>query len=190
MVQEVIDLINTAATAAGVGIAASLSATGNGIRIADTTGGADGLQINRLNFSDAILDLGLDGDIDPAATEFIGSEVGGVKVGGVFSALIELREALLVGDEREITKAAGKIDGSLTDVTRVQGRLGAEVRAIESRGQQTQEAVEATVLLLSEVRDLDFVEAITRFQQTQTALQASLLASGQTLDLSLLNFLS
>ena len=75
-------------------------------------------------------------------------------------------------------------------MTRVQGRLGAEVRAIESRGQQTEEAVAATVLLLSEVRDLDFAEAITRFQQTQTALQASLLASGQTLDLSLLNFLS
>ncbi len=189
-IQEVIDLINTAATAAGVGIAASLSATGNGLRIADTSGGAGGLQINRLNFSDALLDLGLDGDIDPAATEFVGSEVGGVKVGGVFSALIELREALLVGDEREITQAAGKIDDSLTDVTRVQGRLGAEVRAIESRGQQTLEAVEATTLLLSEVRDLDFVQAITRFQQTQTALQASLQASGQTLSLSLLSFLS
>ena len=116
--------------------------------------------------------------------------VGGVKVGGVFSALIELRAALLVGDEREITTTAGKIDDALIDVTRVQGRLGAEVRAIESRGQQTLEAVEATTLLLSEVRDLDFAEAITRFQQTQTALQASLLASGQTLDLSLLNFLS
>ncbi len=189
-IQEVIDLINTAATAAGVGIEASLSATGNGIRIADTTGGAGGLQINRLNFSDALLDLGLDGEIDPAATEFIGSEVGGVKVSGVFSALIELREALLVGDEREITQAAGKIDDSLTDVTRVQGRLGAEVRAIESRGQQTEEAVEATTILLSEVRDLDFAEAITRFQQTQTALQASLQAAGQTLNLSLLSFLS
>jgi flagellin-like hook-associated protein FlgL len=160
------------------------------VGLAGTTGGAGGLQINRLNFSDAILDLGVDGDIDPAATEFVGSEVGGVKVSGVFSALIELREALLVGDERDITKAAGKIDEALTDVTRLQGQLGAEVRAIESRGQQTQEAVEATTLLLSEVRDLDFAEAITRFQQTQTALQASLQASGQTLNLSLLSFLS
>ncbi len=160
------------------------------VGLAGTTGGAGGLQINRLNFSDAILDLGVDGDIDLAATEFVGSEVGGVKVGGTFSALIELREALLFGDERDITKAAGKIDEALTDVTRLQGRLGAEVRAIESRGQQTQEAVEATTLLLSEVRDLDFAGAITRFQQTQTALQASLLASGQALNLSLLSFLS
>ena len=189
-IQDVIDLINTAATAAGVGITVSLSATGNGIRIADTTGGAGGLQVNRLNFSDAIIDLGLDGAIDAAATEFAGRDVGGVRVGGTFSALIELREALLISDERDITAAAGKIDESLTEVTRVQGRLGAEVRAIESRGQQTQEAVEATTLLLSQVRDLDFAEAITRFQQTQTALQASLQASGQTLNLSLLNFLS
>jgi flagellar hook-associated protein 3 FlgL len=189
-IQDAIDLINAAATADGVGVTASLSDTGNGIRIADTSGGAGALQINRLNFSDAVLDLGLDGEIDPAATELIGSDVGGVRVSGMFSALMELREALLVGDERDITKAAGKIDESLTDVTRVQGGLGAEVRAIESRGQQTLEAVESTTLLLSEVRDLDFAEAITRFQQTQTALQASLMASGQTLDLSLLNFLS
>ena len=84
----------------------------------------------------------------------------------------------------------GKIDEVLTKVIQVQGRLGAEVRAIEARADQTQDAVDATSILLSEVRDLDFVEAITRFQATQTALQASLLASGQTLDLSLLNFLS
>ena len=80
------------------------------------------MQVNRLNFSDAIIDLGLDGAIDAAATEFAGRDVGGVRVGGTFSALIELREALLIGDERDITAAAGKIDESLTEVTRVQGR--------------------------------------------------------------------
>ncbi len=189
-IQEVLDLINGAASTIGVGIEASLSDTANGILIVDSTGGAGGLRINRLNFSDAIIDLGLDGTIDPAATEFVGRDVGGVRVDGVFSALIDLREALLRGDERDITEATGRIDEALTAVTRIQGRLGAQVRAMEARGQQTQQAVEATTVLLSQVRDLDFAEAITRFQQTQTALQASLLASGRTLNLSLLDFLS
>lgn len=189
-IQDVLDLINAAAVAGGVGITASLSDTGNGIRIVDTSGGANELRIKPLNFSDAVLDLGLEGDIDPAATEVTGRDVGGVRVEGVFSALMQLREALLTGDERDITVAAGKIDQVLTDVIQVQGRLGAEVRAIEARADQTQDAVDATSILLSEVRDLDFVEAITRFQATQTALQASLQASGQTLNLSLLDFLA
>ena len=189
-IQDVLDLINAAAVAGGVGITASLSDTGNGIRIVDTSGGANELRIKPLNFSDAVLDLGLDGDIDPAATEVTGRDVGGVRVEGVFSALMQLREALLTGDERDITVAAGKIDQVLTDVIQVQGRLGAEVRTIEARADQTQDAVDATSILLSEVRDLDVVEAITRFQATQTALQASLQASGQTLNLSLLDFLA
>ena len=189
-IQDVLDLINAAAVADGVGITASLSDTGNGIRIVDTSGGATPLRINPLNFSDAVLDLGLDGDIDAAATEVTGRDVGGVRVEGVFSALMQLREALLTGDERDITVAAGKIDEVLTRVIQVQGRLGAEVRAIEARADQTQDAVDATSILLSEVRDLDFVEAITRFQATQTALQASLQASGRTLNLSLLDFLA
>ena len=63
------------------------------------------------------------------------------------------------------------------------------VRSIEDRIGLTQQAIDSTTILLSQVQDVDFAEAVTKFQQTQTALQASLLASGQSLNLSLLNFL-
>lgn len=188
-IQDVLDLINAAAVAAGVNLEASLATTGNGIRIVDSTGGAGGLRITRLNFSFALEDLGLDVNIDATATEVAGDDTGGVRVDGLFTALLDLREALLRGDEQDITDAAGRVDEAQKDVTRIQGIVGAEVRAMEARADRTQQAVDATAILLSEVRDLDFVAAISRFQQLQTSLQASLLASSQTLNLSLLNFL-
>ena len=48
----------------------------------------------------------------------------------------------------------------------------------------------STQELLSEVEDLDYTEAVTKFQQAQTALQASLLTGSQILNTSLLDFLS
>jgi flagellar hook-associated protein 3 FlgL len=55
--------------------------------------------------------------------------------------------------------------------------------------EQTEDAVAATTVLLSGLRDVDFAEAVTKFQQAQTALQASLLTISQTLNLSLMDFL-
>ncbi len=187
---DVIERINQAAADAGVGIEASLPDDRNGLRLVDSSGGAGALQVRAANFSEAVVDLGLDEPIDPAATEVVGRDVSGVRVNGIFSALIDLRDSLQFGNEQDITRASQHLDDALTRTARVQGLLGAEIRAIESRGQQTQRAVDATRVLLSQIQDVDFAEAITRFQQTQTALQASLLASGQSLNLSLLDYLS
>lgn len=189
-VQDAIDLINAAAQTAGVDIEASLSTTTNGVVITDMSGGAGVMQIRSLDFSNTAEDLGFDQPIDPAATEVTGADIGGVSVEGVFSALIALREALLAGSEQDITEAAGQVEEALSHMIQVQGLLGAQIRAVEARAQQTQQAVDATSVLLSQVRDLDYAEAISRFQQTQTTLQASLLASGRSLNLSLLEFLA
>ncbi len=195
-VQDVLDCINAAATAAGVAVTASLATTGNGIRIVDATGGNGALAINPLNNSLAVSDLGLDGTIDSAATEVTGRDVNGVRVDGLFAALIDLRNSLLRdtgssnSDEIAITDAAQRVDDSFIELTRVEGMLGAQIRAMETRTDLTQQAVDATSSLLAQVRDLDYASAITKFQQTQTALQASLMASGQMVNLSLLNYLS
>ncbi|MCG3136650.1 MAG: hypothetical protein HJJLKODD_00485 [Phycisphaerae bacterium] len=195
-VQQTIDAVNTAATTAGIAITASLTTTGNGLRIVDGTGGAGQLQINSINASGAATDLGLNVDIAADATEVAGEDVARVGVQGLFDALIALREALTTDvaesneDEQAITIAAQRINEMLDHVAAVQGQLGAEVRSIDSRITLTEQAVDATSTLLGEVRDLDYTEAISRFQQTQTTLQASLLANSQTLNLSLLNYLS
>ena len=53
---------------------------------------------------------------------------------------------------------------------------------------QTEDATTATTALLSELQDVDFTEAVTKFQQAQTALQASLQMASQSLNLSLFDF--
>jgi flagellar basal body rod protein FlgG len=53
---------------------------------------------------------------------------------------------------------------------------------------QTEDATTATTALSSEMQDVDFTEAVTKFQQAQTALQASLQMASQSLNLSLFDF--
>ncbi len=60
---------------------------------------------------------------------------------------------------------------------------------MRSRLEQTEDAVSSTTIILSELKDVDITEAITKFQQAQTALQATILTGSQQLDLSLMDFL-
>jgi flagellar hook-associated protein 3 FlgL len=47
----------------------------------------------------------------------------------------------------------------------------------------------STTKLLSDLKDVDFTEAITRFQTLQTALQAGLQTTSRVMNLSLMDFL-
>ena len=91
--------------------------------------------------------------------------------------------------QNEITEAGDDIDDLRKEIINVLGAVGARSRDLRNRVNQTEDAVAATEILLSEVRDVDFVEAVTRFQQAQTALQASLQVGSANLNLSLLDFL-
>ena len=187
---EVIAAINAAAADAGVAITAGLPTAGNGIRITDATGGAGTLSVSRLNFSFAIDDLGLNVSVsDPAATELVGNDAAMVRTDSVLTALLDLAGALREDDGQGITDAGERVFASISDLTRVQGVVGARAKAMQARQSQTEEAVFATERLLSELTDLDYAEAVTRFQQAQAAMQATLIAGSQSLSLSLLDFL-
>ena len=124
-IQDVIDAINAAALATGVSITADLAPVGNGIRITDTTGGLGVMSVERLNFSLASDDLGLFKTADPAATELISDDTNTVKVDSVFTALIELHDALTAGDEQAITAAGERINAFVNQAARVHGIVGA-----------------------------------------------------------------
>ncbi len=187
-VGDVIDAINAASTAAGASITASTNNGGAGFRLADTSGGPDNIKVESANLSPVAGELGLLKTGTP--TELEGDNVGQFYQAGVFSALYRLRDGLASDNSTEITEAGRQINELQDHVAAVMGQVGAKARAVRSRVDQTQDAVEATQILLSELQDVDFTEAVTRFQQAQTALQASLLTTSQTMNLSLLNFLS
>lgn len=188
-IQDVLDLINAAAAAAGVAITADLAPVGNGIRLNDASGGSGAIIVERANVSFALDDLGLGGRADDPATTFVGQDVAGVKIQGVIAALFDLERALLNDDSQAITLAVEDVDAHLVEFNRARGLVGARAAAMQDRLTQTESAAFATRSFLSDVQDLDFTEAITKFQQAQTTLQATLLTGSQVLNTSLLDFL-
>lgn len=183
---DVIDAINAASAAAGAGVAAGTSLGGAGLRLTGPAG-AGSLAVEAVNMSPVAGELGIAKTGSDTVLE--GDDVGQFYQGGVFSALYRLRDALLADDSSEITEAGSQINVLQQQVAAARGELGARSQSISARTEQTQSAVDATNILLSELKDVDFAEAVTKFQLAQTALQASLLTGSQTLNMSLLDFL-
>jgi flagellar hook-associated protein 3 FlgL len=184
-VQDVINAINTAD--GGGGVTAAFATNGNGIVLADSTGGAGALQVTALNASSAAADLGL---LVPAAGNTLsGSDVNPVKSTGIFANLAKLRDALQSGDQQAITESAQGLQADYTRVVSVRGQTGSQVKEIEDRQGRLDDENIATKSLLSNLQDTDFTEAITRFQSLQTSLQAGYLMTSKVLHLSLMDFL-
>ena len=186
-VQDVLDKINAAAAAAGVAVSADLVNVGNGIRIADNTGGGGDLVISRADMSYAIDGLGL--EQRTSGNMIVGTDVNGKVPNSVFTALRDLYDGLMTDDTAKISDATSRVEGFMHTATRLQGTVGARSKAMTTRQQLTEDAVVATQALLSDVKDIDYTEAITRFQQAQTALQANLLTGSRLMQISLLNYL-
>ena len=186
---DVIDLINSAATDAAVALVADLSDTGNGIRLTDNTGGTEALSVADVGLSQAATQLGMTGSADPADSELIGRDSNPIRTEGILMVLIDLETALRNDDTLAISRAASRIDPQIQDVTRMHGVLGAKAKAIQEKLAQMEDAGTMAEIFLSEVRDLDFAEAVTQMQSTLTQLQATMQTSGVLLNLSLMDFL-
>lgn len=186
--EEVITAINDAATAAGVNINASLAGTGNGIQITDSTGGTGDLHVERLNLSHAPDDLGLMNAVVDADT-LVGADVNPQASKGIMGALIDLENALRRDDTAAIARAGNRLDGLRDDLTRMHGVIGARAQAFTAQRTQTEAAAQSTEIFLSEVRDLDYAQAITQLQAATTRMQAGLQTSALISHLSLMDYL-
>ncbi len=184
-VQDVINAINAAS--GGAGITASFATAGNAILLTDTAGGVASPKVLAVNFSEAARDLGLYG---PAVGTLVtGADVNAVRADGIFSHLAALRNALQTGDAKTITEASEGLDDDVARITRVRGQTGARVQEFESRQSRIEDQNLATKSLLSNLEDVDYTAAISKFQTLQTTLQASLQSAGTMMRLSLMDFL-
>jgi len=186
---DVITLINTAASDAGIAITASLTDQGNGIRLQDGTGGSQSLSVAPLNQSESAYNLGLVQTVDDPATVLVGADVNPVRTPGILDALVQLEVALRQDDTQGIALAAERMERFLKDVTRMHGVVGARSQAMQANLQQMRDATDSAQVFLSEVEDLDYAEAVTRLQAAVTQLQASLQTGSVLLSGSLLDFL-
>ena len=190
-VQDVIDLINAAAAAAlpPVQITADLAAIGNGIELTDSSGGGGPLSITRISNNGYFIEeeLGLAKSVN--ANTLTGDDVNPAKPSGLFTDLIALRDALLANDDTAISDAANAIEADRQAISNMRGAVGSQMRALADRKTQLEDNVLATETLRSDIRDIDFTEAITRYQNLYTALQANLQTGSQLTNISLLDFL-
>lgn len=184
------DVINDINTAAGNGgqVTASLNSTGNGIGLTDNTAGGGTFQVTALNNSTAATELGIE---QPAAGNLItGSDVAPVGEQGLFQSLYALRSALASGDSSAITTAGAALQAQTGTVSTALGGLGVQMQNFTTASTELQDSTTQLQGMLSDVKDLDYASAITKFQTLQTAYQASLQASASLLPTSLWNFLS
>jgi flagellar hook-associated protein 3 FlgL len=189
--QDVIDAINAVT---GADITASLAATGNGIRLVEAVPGGGQLQVTRPDLDDspsfAADDLGFGDQVTVVGPgEIVSADVNGIQPQGVFTVLLQLREALRAGDTAGISDAANALEAALEQVNSSRGVVGSTSQGLQRQLDHTEEQLLETQARLSELVDLDYAEAITQFTQIQTAYQAALTTGSRLLSLSFLDFL-
>lgn len=181
------DVISKINAAAGISLA-SITSSGNGIRLSDPTLGPGELKVTPLNYSNAATDLGLDASAN-GSNILSGRDVNPVRAAGVFSNIAKLRDAMESNDQVGITAAAEGLKADYDRIVRMRGQAGARVQELESRQNHLEDENVATQSLLSSLADTNFTEAISRFQTLQTTLQATLQTSAKVMNMSLLDFL-
>lgn len=192
-VQDVLDAINDAATAAGIAVPADfnadLAADGNGIELTDNTGPAvTEFSVTALNGSFAAEDLGLKQSTTGAT--ITGEDRATVAVDSIFDHLIDLRDALRGDNDLGIEIATGKLEDDISRLAEARADIGVRASRVSDATSREEDLKVQDISLRSEVQDLDFVEASVRYASLQQQLQAALATASQIQNLSLLDFLT
>jgi flagellar hook-associated protein 3 FlgL len=196
-VQNVIDVINnqiqTGLAAAGLlpnALVAGLASDGNGITLTQDAGFPGRVTVLPENNSRAAEQLGLfNGSWDATTRTLQGEDRAKVRSESLFSALVDLREALRANDVSGIALAGEQLGTLGDELAETRGLVGSFQQRVESAlSRETDRAVldEAT---RSSLRDLDLAEAATRYSLLQTQYQAGLQTTASAQQLSLLDFL-
>ncbi len=196
-VQDVLNLINTAAVSAGATIgtgpgqfSASLATTGNGIVLTDNTAGAGDFVVEELNQSRAVQHLGFGLENNAGAGNTLTSEDrAAARVENMFTHLIDLRSALRNDDTTGITLAGGFLEDDIESATSARAVVGVQAKRLEDTRARAEDQELTEQGMLSELKDADLTEVITRYQQLQLQLEAALQTTAQVQQLSLLDFL-
>lgn len=198
-VQDLIDSINNQATSqliiAGrpaTDFVAELESPGNGIAFVQSPALAatDRLTVARLNNSPAAEDLGfLDATPDATGERLVAEDRASVRVDNMFTHLIDLAEALRNNDTLGIELAYEKLQAGSDRLNQTRAITGGYARRVDDEIVRQEDRQVLDTSLRSQLRDVDFAAASTRFSQLQLQLQAGLSVAAQSQQLTLLDFL-
>ncbi|NUQ68745.1 MAG: hypothetical protein HUU18_10765 [Phycisphaerales bacterium] len=171
-------------------LVAGLSDGGNGIRLTQSTGFTGPIRVEALNNSTAAESLGLlGGTYDASSATFAGTDRAKVRVDSVFTQLMDLRESLLGNSTFGIGLAGESLESSIGSLAETRGLVGGFAQRVESASVREDGQSNFGEQVRSELRDVDFTEAASRFSLLQTQLQAALQTTGSLQRLTLLDFI-
>ncbi len=187
--------INQAAADVGINVPGEFQAGivefgpgGLGLQQGPGVGGT--MQIEQLNSSPALRDLGLSGStFDPNAGNIIGEDVAQVRVRNIFSDLLDLRQALLDDDEIGIGFAGEGVEARLSEIAQTRAIVGGNAQRVQDAAELREDIVLLDEATRSQLQDTDFAEAAVTLSQLQVQLQAALQVTAASRQQSLLDFL-
>jgi flagellar hook-associated protein 3 FlgL len=196
-VQNILDRLNTqiaaALTAGGLNptdCVATLVDGENGIAFVQNPAFPDPISIRTLNNSSAASELGLlDGTYDVPSATLRGADRAKVRVDDMFTRLIDLRDSLRGNSTTGITLAGEDLSTTIAALVETRGTVGGYARRVEDATVQETDRATADEKSRSELRDVDFTVATSRFALLQTQLEAGLRVTAMTHSRSLLDFL-
>jgi flagellar hook-associated protein 3 FlgL len=170
---------------------AQLSATTNGIEFTQSAAvGASGPISIAPQQSAAAEQLGLmDGTLGGSGNTLTSSDRAGVRVNNLFTHLMDLAEALRSDDTIGIQIASENMKASLDDLIQSQALVGGYARRVDEEVVRQEDRSVLDLAMRSQLRDLDYAQASSRFAQLQLQAQATMSVIAQTQSRTLLDFL-
>ncbi len=112
-----------------------------------------------------------------------------VRVNNLFTHLLDLAEALRNDDTLGIGIASANMEESLDELIQSQALVGGYARRIDTEVMRQEDKQIFDLAMRSQLRDLDYAQASSRFSQLQLQLQATMSVIAQTQSRSLLDFI-
>ena len=196
-VQTLLDRVNAVAAtqlaAAGLpanGLSAGLARDGNGIALTQSATFGTALRVETRNNSLAAQQLGLtSGRYDAGSATLVGDDRAKVRVDCLFTHLLDLRDGLASNSVSGIQLASAGVESSLERIAEFRGVVGGNGQRVDAAAERETDRAQLDETIRSQLRDVDFTEAATRFSLLQTQLEAGLRTTAMASQRSLLDFL-
>jgi len=195
-VQTLIDAINAQAgpqlTAAGLpanALVAGLANGVNGLTLNQSSSFSQAITVTPKNNSPAAEQLGFTkATYYTSGSALVAEDRARVRVDGLFSDLIDLRDALEGDNTIGIGVAQQRLGTTVDQLTQTRALVGGYSQRVEFADNHQQDRTIVDKQVRSQLQDLDFAEAATRYSLLQTQLTAGMQVGGR-LSQSLLDFL-
>ncbi len=169
---------------------AQLSPTTNGIEFTQSPLVISGPLTISAGKSAAAEQLGLlDATLSNGGNTLTSEDRAKVRVNNLFTHLLDLAEALRNDDTLGIGIASANMEESLDELIQSQALVGGYARRIDTEVMRQEDKQIFDLAMRSQLRDLDYAQASSRFSQLQLQLQATMSVIAQTQSRTLLDFI-